>query len=392
MRILIVSFTFPPQVGGVAEVARTQVVELLARGYQVSVATGFDSRRTRSDAPPGVNVRQFNITGGFQLGNPYRGQTVEYQDFIARADVDIVLFHCWQNFATDLAVPVLSRCRARKVLLSHGFDAHIWKRYPRFAWGLGAWLRNVPYYWKLPRSMRAFDRLVFLSERCDTGRFVDVAVARKTCPDRISIIPNGVHLAEFAKESPDFRKQFGIDQGSLVLNVANYDDRKNQIASLQDFMTANRPDATLVFIGGEFNDYHAHLKQAYSELSRSFSNAKVRFLEKVPKPMIYAAYKAADIFVLGAKQETQPLAILDAMAAGVPFISTNAGCVSEFPGGLVRSAGAETTAALNQLLDHPEQRRQLGEAGRKACQEKYDWARVMDAYDALFRKLVVTPR
>ena len=388
MKILIVSFTFPPQVGGVAEVARTQAVGFTRRGHEVSVVTTFDPRRTDAHAPDGVKVRQFDVQGSYQAGSGYRGEIDAFQDFITNTSVDVILFHCWQNWAADTVIPALARTRARKIMLSHGYDAHVWKRQPRFPWGLGVWLRSLPYVARLPRMMRAFDKIIFLSGRCDAGRFFDGWVARKTCPERVEVIPNGVHLSEFVKKREDFRKTRGVTTKFMLLDVANYDDRKNQIGTLRDFMAANRDDATLVFIGGEFNPYQKRMAQVHEELHRAHTKARVLFLEKIPKDTIYAAYQAADVFLLGAKHETQPLAILDAMAAGIPFISTNAGCVSEFPGGLVRSSGRETTEAIQQMLDNESLRRKLGADGRAACETKYDWERVLDAYEKLFEMLV----
>jgi glycosyltransferase involved in cell wall biosynthesis len=113
----------------------------------------------------------------------------------------------------------------------------------------------------------------------------------------------------------------------------------------------------------------------------------VRFLEKFSREAIFAAYQAADIFVLSAKFETQPLAILDAMAAGAPFVSTDVGCVRELPGGMVVPSGPETTAAINRLMNDEKLRRELSAQGRTACEAKYDWERVLDAYEALFSTL-----
>lgn len=387
MKILIVSFTFPPEVGGVAEVARTQACGFTARGHEVTVATAFDPQRTDAHAPGGVKVKQFNIAGSFLAGDGYRGEVAAYQDFLAREPVDIILIHCWQNWAVDTGISAFPRVRAKKILLSHGFDAHRWHGQPAFPWGLGVWLRAWPYARRLPRLMRAFDRLVFLSGRPDAGRFYDVGVAQRVCPERISVIPNGVHLEEFRRARTDFREARNLTTQHLLLNVANYCDRKNQLATLRDFMAANRDDATLVFIGGEFNDYHREMVREQETLQRQFPKARVLCLEKIPKDEIYAAYQAADVFLLGAKQETQPLAILDAMAAGAAFVSTDTGCVRDFPGGLVVPAGEATTSVINRLLDDAALRKQLGAQGRAECAAKYDWERVLDAYEKLFGQL-----
>ena len=78
MKILIVSSSFPPEVGGVAEVARTQAAGFVARGHQVAVATGWHPTRTDTDAPSGVAVRQFRVTGSNNTGGCH-GEVVAYQ-------------------------------------------------------------------------------------------------------------------------------------------------------------------------------------------------------------------------------------------------------------------------------------------------------------------------
>jgi glycosyltransferase involved in cell wall biosynthesis len=390
LKILVVSFVFPPEGGGVPEIAKTQAAGLAQRGHEVTVATDFDPARTPEHWPPKVTVRQFKVQGWRNARGGCQGETAAYEQFIAAYDGDIVLCNCWQNWATDLAVEVFPRIKARKVMVTQGFAAHAWQPYPRFAWGIGKWLREQPYVWRLPRMMKAFDHQILLSSRRDCGRFFDHWLARRLFPNRISIIPNGVHLEDLQNARMDFRQVYGIDSKYLVLDVANYCDRKNQLATLRDFMPLNNPEATLVFMGGEFNDYSDEMKRLYEANRTRYPSARVVFLEKVPREMINAAYRTADVFILSAKKETQPLAILDAMASGVPFISTNAGCVAEFPGGWVVPSGRRTTQAIHQLLDDANLRRTLGQAGRSACETKYDWNRIIDAYEGLFKSLLAS--
>jgi glycosyltransferase involved in cell wall biosynthesis len=388
VKILITSFTFPPQANGVAEAARSQSAGLAARGHDVTVATGFDAARTVDHSPPGVTVRQFKVSGAANIRGGCQGDTAGYGRFIASYDGDIILCNCWQIWTTDAAIQFFPATKARKVIISHGFSAHIWHSCPRFAWGLGQWLTAQPYVLRLPKMMKAFDRLVFLSPRCDAGRFFDHSVARLFFPDRLSVIPNGVHLSDWEKAGADFRRRWNIATKFLLLNVAYYSPLKNQLATLRDFIRANRPDATLAFIGSQFNDYSAGMKALYESSRAKFPRAQVLFLEKIPRQIINAAYRAADVFILSSKHETQPLAILDAMACGVPFISTKVGCVTDFPGGWVVSSGTRTTQAIHRLLDNPGLRRQLGEQGKAACLAKYDWKQVVNAYEDLFASLL----
>ena len=354
----------------------------------MTVATDFDSSRSKDTWPDRINIKEFKVSGAANLRGGCQGETAPYGEFIDSYQGDVIICNCWQSWATDVAVQHFPRTRARKVMVSQGFNAHFWHPYSRFAWGLGKWLRAQPYVWSLPKMIKAFDHVILLSPRRDAARFLDHWLARQFFPRRCSIIPNGVNLSDLQNARTDFRKQFNIQSKFLLLNVANYCDRKNQLATLRDFMRVNRADSTLVFIGSEFNDYFAQMKSFHDSNRIRFPLAKVIFLEKTPKETINAAYLAANVFILSAKQETQPLVILDAMACGVPFISTDVGCVSEFPGGWVIPSGEKTTQAIHRLLDDADLRRQLGEQGKKACAEKYDWNQIIDAYEKLFARLI----
>src|SRR5262249_42476606 len=96
--------------------------------------------------------------------------------------------------------------------------------------------------------------------------------------------------------------------------------------------------------------------------------------------------------VLNATAETQPLVILDAMAVGVPFISTDDGCVAEFPGGLLVRNEAETAAAIRKVLDDSDLARRLGEEGKAATDATYSWDKVITSYERLFKSLLAAPR
>jgi glycosyltransferase involved in cell wall biosynthesis len=386
LRILVTSFTFPPQANGVAEIARAQACGLAARGHEVTVATDADPRRTAEHAFGRLRVESFAVQGRFASGRGYEGEVARYQDFIANGPFDIILCNCWQNWATDLAVPAFPRSGARKVIVTQGLDAHLWHPHPRFAWGLPSWARGLAYTTRLPGMMRAFDQVVFLSRRRDWGRFFDHWLAVRCGLDHVSIIPNGIDLGPLQQVTLDFRATYGIRTPHLILNVANYCDRKNQLATLRAFLKARRRDATMVFIGSEWNEYAANLRRVHE--AHGQQAGPVLFLERVPRAHIYAAYQAADLFILNAKAETQPLVLLDAMASAVPFLSTDTGCVSEFAGGcLVRGEG-DTARALGRLLDDPARRRELGEAGRAQAHARYSWEQVITECERVFSRLL----
>ena len=65
------------------------------------------------------------------------------------------------------------------------------------------------------------------------------------------------------------------------------------------------------------------------------------------------AYRAADLFVLSAKAETQPIVLLEAMASRTPWLATDTGCVSELPGGVVVRSEDELVEKMRELASSP---------------------------------------
>ena len=103
---------------------------------------------------------------------------------------------------------------------------------------------------------------------------------------------------------------------------------------------------------------------------------------------------SADVFCLPSIYEGMPLAILEAMAAGLPVVAT-AVCgnpeavVAGETGLLVPAESAEAlAAALLDLLADPVRRRRMGEAGRRRVAERFVIERVAAAHLALLRRLI----
>ena len=387
MRILLTTFTYPPNADGVAAASAVLANGLAARGHTVTVATEYHSQRAPNTSNANPRVEQFKISGTGNFRTPVVGETQAYQEFVRNFECDVIVFECWDIWSTYLIRPLLKDLKAKKVLVSHGYAAHLWVPYCRFPWGLGSWVGGFPLVAKMPFDLRRYDHVVFLSERAAWDRFLDHWIAKKTRFKRCSIIPNGAFMKEFEETSVNFRAEYGIGPGPIFLCVANYCDRKNQLMALRAFREGSFDDATLVFIGSQFNDYSRSLEAEDAELKRRFIAGKVLFLEKVSRQMTCAAYKAADIFVLSAKAETQPIVLLEAMASKTPFISTDTGCVAELPGGLVARSETEMTARMKELVASAEKRQKLGREGFEACKTTYDWQRVIEQYERLLLSL-----
>jgi phosphatidylinositol alpha-1,6-mannosyltransferase len=110
----------------------------------------------------------------------------------------------------------------------------------------------------------------------------------------------------------------------------------------------------------------------------------VRFLGFIENNKLPGYYSSADLFVLPSRRENFPIVLLEAMAVGLPIVSTAVGGVSEAIGDtesgiLVQPNDPEKLAeAINSLLDQPEKMKMMGEKGRERAKQYFTWEKVAE--------------
>ena len=113
---------------------------------------------------------------------------------------------------------------------------------------------------------------------------------------------------------------------------------------------------------------------------------QLRVLDGAAPGVVADALAAADLFLFTSRVECSPLVILEAMAAGTPWVSYDVGNVSELPGGLVARDYDELLDRAGQILDgaHPE----LGAQGHEAWDKTHRWENIIAQYESVFEKLL----
>lgn len=384
--IAILTFTYPPNKDGVAEASRSMAEGLANRGYQVTVGTTFHPDRAEPCSSNGVTVRQFRVSGSSAAGVGFAGEVDAFLDWLRQSQADVVIFHSWDCWTTDLALQCLPELSAKTILVSHGFSVHIPPWHGRFPWGLGVWLRWLPYVLRLPSMLRRYDHVTVLSDTRDFGRFFDHTIARLTNFRRISVIPNSAELPA-ARAPGAFRRNHQLGGAFLFLCVANYSERKNQAMALEAFYEARIPNGALVFIGSERNQYWHRLVALNHALSTTADSSRVLFLHGLNREETAKAFRDANAFLLTAKTETQPIVLLEAMACALPFISTDTGCARDLPGGTIVRSKHELVRAM-KCFTSSANLQELGNEGRKAFFRTFTPQQVLDAYDELIQSLL----
>jgi len=126
---------------------------------------------------------------------------------------------------------------------------------------------------------------------------------------------------------------------------------------------------------------------------------RVHFLGDIPDDELPALFHSADVFVMPAhlRAEALGLAQIEALASGLPCVSTELGTGTSFANrhgetGLVVPPGdaPALAAALNALLADAELRRRFGAAGRRRVAALFTRAHMVDAVEAIYRDVLAT--
>lgn len=252
------------------------------------------------------------------------------------------------------------------------------------------YLLDRPSYRRVLRWLaRATTRFVVLGERMRRFYVERIGIP----PDRIRVIPNGVALVPSVGVTTrcEARRALGVGEHFVVGAVGRLAPEKNLGLLLRAFAraTANAPDAILVLIGD--GPERADLERASRELGIAervhFAGWRQDVAQLLP---------AFDLYALSSHAEGLPLALLEAMSAGVAVVSTAVGdipdVVRDAETGRLVAAGDEPglASALSALRENPEQRDALSRAARALVAARYSRDAMVGAYVDAYG--IATPR
>ncbi|MCB1227646.1 MAG: GT4 family glycosyltransferase PelF [Verrucomicrobiales bacterium] len=222
--------------------------------------------------------------------------------------------------------------------------------------------------------------------------------------DRIQIIPNGIRVEEFNQVWQQRRERRETQPESAVVGFLG------RVVSIKDVKTLLRvaarvrdsvPAVRFIIAGptdeepGYFEECEGLVRQLQLADTVEFTGPKQRndFLPEI------------DLMILTSVSEGLPFVILEAMAAGVPVVSTDVGACAELIHGAAdeapacglagRVAGvgrpADLAAACIELLQDAALLDELGENGRCRVREHFHEDRVLSAYRVLYQELSEKP-
>ena len=259
-----------------------------------------------------------------------------------------------------------------------------------FVWGtLGARLAGCPILWHSHNILGDRKTLALIRMLARTGTVRKIVCASQAAAaqfprraDKTVVVPQGVDLNTFAPSPASrgrARSELGIGPDTPVAGlVGDLIPLKGQDVFIRAAKTTARslPSATFLVVGDERPDdasrrYGQSLHSAINQFGPT-----VRLLGF--QPDIVGLLNALDVLVIASTTETGPLVLMQALACGVPVISTPVGWAPQLLGdgvcGDLYPAGdyAALAEKLVHVLSHPAMRASMGQAARQRAVERLD--------------------
>jgi glycosyltransferase involved in cell wall biosynthesis len=387
-RVLVATTYYHPVLGGVETHARQIAGHLQARGFGVEVLT----KRVHAGDPAigevdGIPVRRVGPAGERSASGKWQAAPAFFAAMLeAKARYDVIV--CVDYRGIGMAAIAAARLLGKRVIVQ-GETAGV------MAGAIPDDRSGIPPESLPMRLLKAPVRTIY--RRADhlvcIGRGLEREALRAGMPpERVHYLPPGVDLARFRRGSTAERAQLRSafewpHDARVVLFVGRLSVEKGAMDLLEAWRLADRRDATLVLVGPDMPGHPWDVGgPGRTFVARHGLHDRVRFAG----PALDTApfYRAADVFVQPSHFEAFGSSAVEAMASGLPIVSSGVGGLADF---LVAGDNAllhdvksppSLAAALTRMLDDDALRKRL--AGQAfATAQRFEITALLDRFAAL---------
>lgn len=209
------------------------------------------------------------------------------------------------------------------------------------------------------------------------------------------VIPRGIDLSEYSDrvKYQDLRRKYPELSGKkIILFLGRIHPKKglDLLAAAFKKIVNKRDDAFLIIAGSGDGRYVSKIKDLFRKNGLS---GRVLFTGMLLDADKLSAFYGSDLFVLPSYGENFGIAVLEAMACGLPVIITNrVGLfhdVKEYRAGIITNCDQKEIAeAMLELLDSENTGKAMGENGRRLAKDKFTNDEVADRAVRVYREIL----
>jgi glycosyltransferase involved in cell wall biosynthesis len=243
--------------------------------------------------------------------------------------------------------------------------------------------------WLSKLKLLARDGLAALQQRQASALVI-------TCPAAIERIlspklrATRVHVISHAIHSHDYPQRERLPEKPSILFLANLEYWKGIFTLLDAFDTVATvlPECTLD-VWGDGKEGEA----VRQRVLQSPSHDRIFLRGRAPREKVGEIMRSHSVYCMPSYGEPFGMTILEAMASGIPVVTTNVGgpayLIREEGGRVVpmRDAGGLATA-LTEILASPALQRSMGTYNRTRIEQEFDWSRSLDRMECVYERIL----
>ena len=362
--------------GGMNVVELAQARSLAALGHSVDLVTRRSSPPQPDVEDLGPGLRLLHLDAGPAAPLAKSAIDAHVDEFSAGlaslGPYDVVQSHHWMSGVA--ALPVAKAWGVPHVQSFHSVAAH-----PGSPLSAGEPPESPHRVAGEARCARDSDLIITVS----TAEARTVIERCGADPDRVTVIPPGVDLAQFRPAAPtDERPACPLcgTKAGYILMAARLQPLKGgdlAIRAMAEIPAAARPDLMIAGdVSADFADYRAEVEALIDDLGM---RNHVHFVGAQSREQLAALMRHSQALLVPSHSETFGLVALEGAASGVPVVASSTGglrevVVHEETGYLMpRRDPIHWGTALNRLLAHDALRQRMGVIARVHAR-RFDWA------------------
>lgn len=369
-RLRVLHVAAPARFGGLESVVALLAAEQARAGHAVTVALVVEpgdgdhplSRRLRAS---GVDVRELLLHA-----RAYAAERRLVRALVAELRADVVHTH---GYRPDVVLGgVARRAGAATVSTAHGF--------------IDRGMRGRLASWLQLRALRRYDAAIAVSDAI-AARMRRAGIP----PARVHEVPNAFAPAPDVLDRAAARARLDLPAERFVVGfVGRLSAEKGPdiaLEALASLARAGDAGTMLAMVGAGRETGALHARAA----ALGLDGERVRWCGAVAD--VGRCYAAFDAFLLSSRTEGTPVALLEAVAAGVPAVAARVGGVAAVLGeehaGLVAAGDvAGFAAALAAVRDHPAAAGAAAARARARMLDRFDVARWLTRHDAIYQQAI----
>lgn len=364
------------------------------REVNLSIRVGIDGRYLQ-DHFPGIGRYTFNLIKWLATLEGGETYTVFYSPSSANSRFDLRTLEGPRVTFRKIDIPPLSiRSQAAlpAALRKAKVDVFHSPHYPLPIFASLSLLSTIhdtiplsdPAYMPSPGSREAYRLALFLAVLRSKGVIVDSTASREDLVRHLRVIPYRVKTVYLGVDTPETRDGYTPSE-RFILYVGTNRPHKNLPGLVQAYAKA-RPALPLVIAGAMDCRYPEAQRQAEA----LGLTGRVHFLGHVREDRLEQLYRSASLFVFPSLAEGFGLPALEAMAYGVPVVTSDRPAINEVVGeAAIRVDPLDTEAlagAIVRVLDDPELAHHLSRAGIDRA-TLFPWSRTAEGCLRLYREV-----